>query len=547
MLVGAPAIALSTVVPAAALATGAEPPADADGTNGATPPELTWQPCGTIGAECATATVPLDYDDPAGPTIELSVARLPATDPANRIGSLFFNPGGPGGPGAQEIRDFGDVIFDADVRARFDVVGFDPRGVGDSTPLRCFASAEERDQVLTAPRIPLDAAERQQAFASARAYGERCAANAGPLLAHLSTANVARDMDLLRQAVGDEQLTYVGASYGTHLGTVYANLFPDRIRALALDGNLDAVAWTTGTGDESRRIPFDTRIQSGVGAAATLDGFLGECAFAGPERCAFAADGDPFHKWDELLARLREAPIPLPQPDGSVFELDYSTFVSITVQVLYGSPEVWTPLAADLQSLYAGVGAPAAAARMQATALAVANEVGFADGPPFDDSFTAVTCSETDNPTRQRAWTHNAAQQAALYGAPGEFWAWGSLPCATWPAADEDRYTGAWDVPTSNPILLVNNFFDPATSFESAVNLAGQLGDAQLLPVAGYGHVAFLDSTCARNAIDSYLIDLQLPDPWLVCEQDARPFDSPAQPAPPQTEPMTEESVAAVV
>jgi pimeloyl-ACP methyl ester carboxylesterase len=495
---------------------------DSEGTNGATPPTLDFQPCGPATAECAVAVVPLDYDDPSGPTIEVSVARVSAADPSQRIGTLFLNTGGPGGAPAQAVRD--GVGLPAEVAARFDLIGIDPRGVGDSTPIRCFASADEQEALLGQQvRIPVNDEEVQTRFEVSRQYGEACAANAGPLLSHMSTANVARDMDLVRQALGEEQITYLGLSYGTHLGSVYANLFPESTRAAVLDGNLDAVAWTTGVGNQARKTPFDTRIQSAAGAAATLNDFLASCADAGPERCAFAADGDPFEKWNALLERTREAPIPITLPDGSPGEVDYSNLVGVTIGTLYDSPAAWASLAADLQGVFANVDTSAAMGRLMASADR-AQLGGFAD-EPFDDSFAAVTCSETDNPTNQKAWVKNARKQARVFGAAGEFWAWGSLPCATWPVKDEDRYTGPWEVQTETPILLINNFFDPATSFESAVELQAQLGNAQLLPVAGYGHVAIgSGSTCAVDAFANYVINLELPPVDAVCTQDIVPF-----------------------
>jgi pimeloyl-ACP methyl ester carboxylesterase len=541
MIVAVPALLASGFVVAPANATPAPdaPPTD----TGASIPSLDFQPCGEAGALCATAAVPLDYDDPNGETITLAVAKVPATDQANRIGTVFFNPGGPGGPGADAIRSGAAAIFPEAVRQLFDIVSFDPRGVGESTPIRCFASADEQIEVLSgAPSIPTNRGEVAALNDQSRMYGEFCAANAGPLLSRMSTANVARDMDVLRAAVGDEQLTYVGVSYGTHLGSVYANLFPDRVRALALDGNLDAVGWTTGQRNQARRTPFDSRIQSGAGAAGTLDSFLAECADAGPERCALAVDGDPFEKWEELLARFRAAPIEFTQPDGTVVQITYGAVVGDVISTLYANPSSWAPLAAGIQNLYAEVNVAATIEQMDQMAVE-ARAGSFAEGDPFDDSFSAVTCSETDNPTNQAAWERNARREARRFGAAGEFWAWGSLPCATWPVKDEDRYAGPWDNETANPILLINNFFDPATSFESAVELQSQLANAQLLPVAGYGHVAFPDSTCASDALARYLIDQELPPADLLCEQDAKPFDTPAPPIEPTTAPAANDAL----
>jgi pimeloyl-ACP methyl ester carboxylesterase len=543
MVAALPALLGSGIVaaPASALPALAGPATD----TGAPIPALDFQPCGDAGAVCSTAVVPLDYDDPNGDTVSLFVAKAPATDQANRIGTVFLNTGGPGGDSGGAILAGAASVFPEAVRQRFDIVGFDPRGVGNSTPIRCFASADEQAAVLgAAPAIPVNADEVAALKEVSRRYGEFCAANAGPLLSHMSTANVARDMDVLRAAVGDEQLTYVGLSYGTHLGTVYSNLFPDRVRAVALDANLDAVGWTTGRRGQARRTPFDTRIQSATGAAATLDGFLSECVRAGADRCALAADGDPFEKWEELLARLRTAPIEIPQPDGSVAVITYSSLVGGVFQALYGPPSTWAGIAAAVQDVYANVNVPAAMEQLERAALEARTVSGYAEGDPFDDSFSSVTCSETDNPTNQAAWERNARREARRFGAAGDFWAWGSLPCATWPVKDEDRYAGPWDNETANPILLINNFFDPATSFESAVELQSQLANAQLLPVAGYGHVAFPDSACASDALATYLIHQQLPAAELVCFQDSQPFVTPpAQQPQTQNDPSVDDSL----
>jgi pimeloyl-ACP methyl ester carboxylesterase len=526
LTVAIPATLVAGVVPVSAIA-GSSPALDPGTDTGAPIPTLDFQPCGDVGALCATAIVPLDYDDPVGETISLSVAVSPATDPANRIGTLFYNNGGPGGAAAQEVRSGVAAAFPESVRARFDIVGVDPRGVGESTPLRCFVSLESRDAVLSAPRIPTNDDEVAAALTAAQAYGAACANNAPPLLSHMSTANVARDLDLLRAAFGDEQMTYVGVSYGTHLGSVYANLFPDRVRALVLDANLDAVAWSTGQKRESRKIPFTSRIQSGIGAAETLDGFLAECEFVGPERCAFAADGSPFDKWEELRNRLRQGPVPVTLPDGTVGEVTYSNLLEVTISTLYAPPTLWGPLADALQQVYTGADLAGAMQDLDRLAAQALGTYRYADEVPFDDSFAAVVCSETDNPTDQRRFVRAAQRDERRFGAGGEFWAWAAPECATWPVKDEDRYIGPYDTPTANPILMINNVFDPATSFQSAVELQSQLANAQLLPVAGYGHVAFFTSACAADALATYVIDQVLPPVDLVCAQDAVAFSDP--------------------
>src|SRR5690349_21028896 len=204
-------------------------------------PQLAWASCGDDPAlaafECATATVPTDHDEPDGATTTLALTRLPATDPANRIGSLFTNPGGPGGSGVDFVQSAGEFAWTPEVRARFDVIGFDPRGVGASDPTTCFPTQAREAAFLARQKVsfPYKAWQENRFTLQSAKLGASCTATSGDRLAHMSTANVARDMDLLRQAVGDEQLSYVGYSYGTHLGATYAKLFPGKVRALVLD------------------------------------------------------------------------------------------------------------------------------------------------------------------------------------------------------------------------------------------------------------------------------------------------------------------------
>jgi pimeloyl-ACP methyl ester carboxylesterase len=236
-------------------ATASPPPTS--GTGSAAVPRLDWGSCAAEGEgleafQCATAVVPLDYDRPKGRQITVALARLPAADPSRKIGSLFLNPGGPGGSGVDFLLGAGPFLYSDEVRARFDLVGFDPRGIIRSTPLRCFDSLEEAEAAFFTPfQFPVTRAEERLWIQTDRAVARACAERGGPILDHMSTANVARDMDLLRRAVGDAKLTYAGYSYGSYLGSTYANLFPTKVRALVVDGVLDPVAWSTGRGDQA--------------------------------------------------------------------------------------------------------------------------------------------------------------------------------------------------------------------------------------------------------------------------------------------------------
>ena len=287
-----------------------------------------------------------------------------------------------------------DVYTDA-VRARFDVVGFDPRGVGASTPVRCGESP-------ALPAFPVGR-EQEQAFAAALAdLGRRCRARNGELLDHLSTANVARDLDVLRAAVGDAKLTFAGHSYGSHLAATYANLFPQRVRALVLDGVLESTTWMNGIG------PFSLRVGSQEASSRALRYFLDTCKQAGP-RCAFS-DGDPVKEFDALMARLRSEPIG---------PFTYADVVNIMRDVLGFTPG-WKSTAESLAAARDGDIPAAAAARRQA-------------GP--DDAKLAIACGETDNPRFPQLWP--LAARIADHFTPyfGASWAYISQACATWPAA----------------------------------------------------------------------------------------------------------------
>ena len=245
--------------------------------------KVNWSPCFRAEGpfQCATVGVPLDYDQPGGAKISIALVRLPAADPSRRIGSLFLNPGGPGGSGVEFVVGAGPFLFTQEVRDRFDLVGFDPRGIARSTALRCFGTDRQWGPYFTDFAFPMTEDEVQEWVTSDRYLDEACERRGGALIDHMSTANVARDMDRLRQAVGDPKLSYYGVSYGSMLGQTYANMFPDNFRALVIDGVLDPVAWTTGAAGE-QHLPFATRLRSDQGATDTLEEFFRLCDEGGP-------------------------------------------------------------------------------------------------------------------------------------------------------------------------------------------------------------------------------------------------------------------------
>jgi pimeloyl-ACP methyl ester carboxylesterase len=509
-------------------------------------PKLAWQPCpdpAQSGFECATAQVPLDYGHPQGSTIDLAVIRHRASDPTTRIGALFFNPGGPGGAGTEDLPEFFD-LFPAEVRERFDIISWDPRGVGESTAVQCFDTNDDEQSFFAG--IPFgffpvgDAQQRAWIRAYAR-FGQLCAQRNGDLLAHVSTADSARDMDLLRRAVGEPRLNYLGTSYGSFLGATYANLFPEKVRAVVLDGNMDPVAYTKG-GKGHPFLSTSQRLETDKAAAETLNAFLTLCGRAPTDRCAFSAGSAAATraKWDTLLHRLRQQPVTI---DGATFT--YAVLASgmngwlTTVEPV--DPQDtgfigWTAAAEVLQELWQASGSGDAMAPVDAATSAIPNAVGSQppDGRasegvvqryPGPEQQLAVECGESPNHRNPQTFIRLDALTLARAGDIGRFWVWNDEPCASWPARAADRYAGPWNRRTAEPILVVNNTVDPETPYEGAVAMTRYLARARLLTVEGYGHSVLLNpSPCAQNHESTYFVDGTLPPPGTVCQQEKQPF-----------------------
>ena len=487
-----------------------------------TVPQLVWSDCGD-GFQCAVAKVPLDYDAPHGATIALSLKRLPATDPSRRIGSLFLNPGGPGGSGVEFVQDQAQYLFSNEVRARFDLVGFDPRGIRRSTPLRCFGSLDEVGAALAPFPFPYTRNQESVFGHSDQLIRNACAQNAGPVLDHMSTANVARDLDLLRQAVGDSQLTYYGISYGTYLGETYANLFPGRVRSLVLDGVVDPIGWATGRGDEARTLPAFIRLHNDASEQQVLEQFFRLCDEGGAN-CAFSGNSET--RFRNLAQRVLESPVTL--INGVV--IGYPEMIDFTLDVLYW-PNLWPLLAKSLARLErrsnrVEVAAATAAVTELQTALAQARGAdkyqNFIEGQP------GVICTDTANPSSLDAFSSAARASDKKYGYFGRPWAWLTSICSHWPGVDRDRFTGPFTQHTANPILLISNTYDPATPYQGAVTTAKLLPGSRLLTLDGWGHTAMFLSGCIDHNRDRYLLTGVLPPKGTVCRPDEVPFAAPA-------------------
>ena len=500
----------------------------ADVVDAGKPPRLRWRTChedAGLSFECATVKVPLDHDRPRGRKTSLALVRLPATDPEHKLGSIFLNPGGPGGSGVDFVLAIGSELFSDEVRARFDLIGFDPRGVAASDPLLCFRSFDEALSMFAPFAFPLTPSEEQLVEELDGQLNDACQRRGGRIVDHMATADVARDLDLLRRAVGDRTLNFVGYSYGSFLGVTYANLFPRRVGAVVVDGVLDPIAWTTGRGDEAATLPFSTRLRSDAGAQATLDEFLRLCDEAGPEGCAFA--GDATARYAALAERLRAAPVELVDPDtGETFLVTYQDLIGESLGALYDSFS-WPDFAGALAEVEAAAATPAVsrldASPNEATA---GGHRGREIYPNFVESFPGVACSDSVNPEDHDAWSRAGADADVEFGYFGRIWTWASSPCAVWEGFDDDRYVGPFNRSTANPVLVVGTQFDPATRYEGAVIVDQLLPNSSLLTIEGWGHTSIFLSSCADDIVSEYLLEGDTPDPGTSCAQDIGPFET---------------------
>lgn len=464
-------------------------------------PQLVWADCGG-GFECATARVPLDYDHPRGKTIELPLIRKPASDPAHRIGHLFFHQGGTG-RNVQAIRAFPPFIFD--LFPRFDFIGFDQRGSGQSQPAIVSCGPHP---AFVSPFPTPQAIDERAFLEDVSRYARRCKQRNREILPHLSSANVARDLDLLRAAVGDDKLSYFGVSFGTTVGATYASLFPGRARALLLDSAMDV--------DGYLRRPVSDWREYAAAHEEVLGRFLAACA-ANPVGCGFG-DGDPERALERLLARLERQPLPSPDPEipGTLT----AEHVRIGMATALRRRVLWPVFAAGLAQADAG------------DPTLLLDFVGASVEPDVSDDFlTSLYAVDQDYPRLSpRAYFKLAERSYADFP---HFWFTSGYPDlvhALWPVEDRDAYRGPIRIPDgAAPALVIGMTHDPATPYVQAQRLTADLGNARLLTFDADGHFAVgaLDPCVVGHAL-AYLEDQTLPPRGTVCMQQGEPFPAPA-------------------
>lgn len=456
--------------------------------------QLQWESCDDT-FKCATATVPLDWSEPAGETISLALIRHAAPQGKSQ-GSLFVNPGGPGASGVTFVRDSLDYAVDDRLLNAFDVIGFDPRGVGESTSVQCFDSSEAADEYVygITPGVRGSAAWRAAAKAEAKSFAADCLAQTGDLLGHVDSISVARDLDVLRAIVGDAKLNYIGYSYGTFIGAMYAQTFPDKVGHLVLDGAVD---------------PSISSEDSLVTQAKGFDMALGNWI-----RWCFTQDDCPFvgstaQVKREITSILRELDdYPQIAEDGRLVGAD--AFATGMFATLY-SPDSWRYLTQLFNDYFEG---------SVETALAIAdwyNDRG-EDGTYNSnqtEAFTAVGCldSSSDSSVSAAALSRRLAKEAPVFGPYFD----GVDSCASW--AFEPVITTAKMTPTGPaPIVVIGTTGDPATPIAWSRSFAAQLQDGRFISYDGEGHTGYnKGSACVDNAVDDYFIDDQAPARTVSC------------------------------
>lgn len=460
-----------------------------------------WKDCGD-GFECTRVGAPLDWDDPESETISLALVKKPAT--GTKLGTLFVNPGGPGSGGGQFVRDGVEIAASPALRASYDIVGWDPRGVGNSSAVFCYTDAELDEMLFGDPREDADLVVGSdewiaEARDDARDFGEDCLEGTGDLLGHVDTRSTARDLDLLRHLSGDEKLNYLGYSYGTFIGTVYAEMFPENTGRLVLDG---AIAPDVTL--------HEVVLMQQQGFEQAMRAYLTWCL-----EVDATCDFDPYGTVDASMAHIGELlddvdNNPIKAPDGRWVSVD--TLMTAIVTVLY-SEDSWPYLGMLFSDISAG---ETDTAQMLADFYYSRENGTYTDNSTV--AFSAINCLDYPRGASVEEMRAQAAEIAEAAPIFGKYSGFGDIGCEQWPFPG-DQTRGAMTAKGSAPIIVVGTTGDPATPYAWSQRLAEQLDNGRLITYHGEGHTAYNGaSSCVTDTVDAYFIDGVVPDAPVNCE-----------------------------
>ncbi len=453
---------------------------------------ISWTPC-RGGDQCARITVPLDYAHPQGRAISLAVLKVPAADPSRKVGALVVNPGGPGGSGLDYAAS-APSYFGTALRDSFDIVGFDPRGVGESTPVHCLSNAQ-LDQFVASDPDPDNTAEINASDRMLAQFGEGCLKDSGALARHISTLEAAKDMDILRAVLGEQKLTYFGASYGTFLGATYAGLFPKRVGRMVLDGAIDPSLSTLRL-NLVQAHGFEVALRAYVAHCVDQGGcFLGPTVDAGTARIR------------RFLAAVEAKP--LPGSDGR--QLTVGNAVLGIWAPLYNR-SYWPILDTALQQAFAGNGATLLSL---SDAYTSRGPNGYKDNSL--EALYAVNCLDHDDSIPSLKVPSYFPEFEKASPTFGRVFAFGLSSCSKWPV-----HTGRVPEPIhadgAPPILVIGTTRDPATPLAWARALAHQLQSGILVTRNGDGHTGYhAGNSCVDNTVESYLVSDKVPSGPVNC------------------------------
>ncbi|XAS69636.1 alpha/beta hydrolase [Micrococcaceae bacterium Sec5.7] len=454
--------------------------------------QVVWEPCeGEF--QCAKVKVPLNYAKPDGDTIEIAALKVAST--GKKTGSLLVNPGGPGASGYDFVRDAAGSHFSDKVRAKYDLVGFDPRGVKRSAPVTCMTDKERDDARAKNYALDTDAG-LASALSDNKAIAAKCAQQTGPVLAHIDTLSAAKDLDVLRAVVNDAKLNYLGYSYGTFLGSTYASLFPDNVGRMVLDGVLDpSISNEDLTSGQAKA--FEKAIRAYVADCLRANG----CPLSGNV-------DDGVQQIRDVINSVNENP--LAAKDGRV--VGGNLFVSGLITPLYND-ESWPALTQALDSAMSGD----VSLMLRLADLGADRESNGKYSSNSTFAFTAINCLDYPMVTDTAGMRAEEARLRQDSPTLGYFFAYGGTNCADWPYKNlrtpaPVKYTG------DSPIVVIGTTGDPATPVEWAGSVRRQLGNASLLTWKGEGHTAYgRSNSCVGDAVDGYLVDGTAPADNKVC------------------------------